>query len=555
MTGAEPRRCLVVWFPDWPVTAWRRTETNEAAEPLPLVEPAGSPPQGLDELDRGGLRPAGGSPQPRPTSAAHPAEAPVAILEAGRILACSPAARADGVAEGMRRREAQARCPELVLVPADPGRDDRVFATVLDRLELVAPGFQVVRAGLCAVPARGVARYYGGELPAAEVLLDVLVEIGLREARVGVADGLFTAEQAARLADPPDRVAIVPPGEAAAFLAPLPVTVLADEALTVLLRRLGVRTLGGFAALEPGAVLDRFGPPGARLHALSGGRDSRPLIARTPPPELIREASFEPPLELVDQVAFSVRSAADEFVAALGIHRLVCTELRVGCTDADGRISERVWLHPAAFDAAAVVDRVRWQLAGAEGLRGGITTVRLEPVAVDDAAHHEPGLFGAGVDERMHHALSRVQAMLGHQGVVTPVIAGGRWLAERQQLVPWGERVVLAASRTEPWPGSLPAPAPATVFPLRHPVAVLDATDAAVTVSERGEPSAAPVVLVEGARRRPIEAWAGPWPISERGWDAARSRTAHRFQIIDAEQTAWLLVLEQGTWWAEGRYD
>ena len=35
--------------------------------------------------------------------------APVAILEAGRILACSPAARADGVVEGMRRREAQAR--------------------------------------------------------------------------------------------------------------------------------------------------------------------------------------------------------------------------------------------------------------------------------------------------------------------------------------------------------------------------------------------------------------------------------------------------------------
>ena len=102
----------------------------------------------------------------------------------------------------------------------------------------------------------------------------------------------------------------------------------------------------------------------------------------------------------------------------------MCTELRVGCTDADGRLSERVWLHPAAFDAAAVVDRVRWQLAAADGLRGGIAGVRLEPVAVDDAAHHEPGLFGAGVDERMHHALSRVQAMLGHEGVVTPVIAG-----------------------------------------------------------------------------------------------------------------------------------
>lgn len=512
MAGPQPRRCLVVWFPDWPVTAWRRTETQAP-------------------------------------------EAAVAILETGRVLACSAAAHAEGVTEGMRRREAQARCPGLVVVASDPGRDERVFTTVLDHLERVAPGFQVVRAGLCAIPARGVARYYGGELPAAEVLLDVLVELGLPDARVGVADGLFTAEQAARLATPEEPAHLVPPGGAAGFLAPLSVSVLADDALAVLLRRLGVRTLGNFAALEPGAVRERFGAHGARLHALAGGRDSRPHLPRTPPPELIREASFEPPLELVDQVAFSVRAVVDEFVAALSTHRLVCTELRVGCTDADGRLSERVWLHPAAFDAAAVVDRVRWQLAAAEGLRGGIAGVRLEPVALDDAAHHEPGLFGAGVDERMHHALSRVQAMLGHEGVVTPVIAGGRWLAERQVLVPWGERAVTAATRAEPWPGSLPAPAPATVFPRPHPVAVLDARDAAVAVDDRDVLSAVPVLLVDGGRRRPIEAWAGPWPVSERGWDAVRGRRAHRFQVVDADQTAWLLVLEQGSWWAEGRYD
>ena len=532
MAGPEPRRCLVVWFPDWPVTAWSRVEAS-----------AGHASAG-DGTD-------GGSRSGDPDAVT----APVAVLEAGRVLACSATAQAEGVTEGMRRREAQARCPGLVLVPADHGRDDRIFATVLDRLEQVAPGFQLVRAGLCALPARGAARYYGGELPAAEVLLDVLVEAGIADARVGVADGLFTAEQAARLTEAAERARVVPPGGAAAFLAPLPVTVLADDALAVLLRRLGVRTLGNFAALEPAAVRERFGAHGARLHALAGGRDSRPHVPRTPPPELTREVGFEPPLELVDQIAFSVRADADAFVAALAAARLVCTELRVGCTDADGRVSERVWVHPAAFDAAAVVDRVRWQLAAAEGLRGGIAGVRLEPVALDDAAHHEPGLFGAGVDDRMHHALSRVQAMLGHEGVVTPVIAGGRWLAERQQLVPWGERVVPASSRAEPWPGSLPAPAPATVFPGRHPVAVLDTTDAAVAVDERDVLSAVPAVLVDGGRRRPIEAWAGPWPVAERGWDAARGRRAHRFQVVDADQTAWLLVLEQGSWWAEGRYD
>ena len=41
----------------------------------------------------------------------------------------------------------------------------------------------------------------------------------------------------------------------------------------------------------------------------------------------------------------------------------------------------------------------------------------------------------------------------------------------------------------------------------------------------------------------------------ERGWDAARARRAHRFQIVDEAQTAWLLVCEEGVWHAEGRYD
>ena len=43
--------------------------------------------------------------------------------------------------------------------------------------------------------------------------------------------------------------------------------------------------------------------------------------------------------------------------------------------------------------------------------------------------------------------------------------------------------------------------------------------------------------------------------IRDRGWDAARARRAHRFQIVDTEQVAWLLVCEEGGWTVEGRYD
>ncbi|MGZ4521424.1 MAG: Y-family DNA polymerase, partial [Mycobacteriaceae bacterium] len=42
-----------------------------------------------------------------------PADRPVAVVSANRVVACTAGARAEGVRRGLRRREAQGRCPEL----------------------------------------------------------------------------------------------------------------------------------------------------------------------------------------------------------------------------------------------------------------------------------------------------------------------------------------------------------------------------------------------------------------------------------------------------------
>ncbi|MEV8266972.1 DNA polymerase Y family protein [Microbacterium sp. NPDC076911] len=526
-------RTLVLWFPDWPVTAL----SLDGPDPMNL-------------------------------------ERPIAVVENNLVVACSAAARADGVKRGQRRRDAQARCPRLVVVASDAARDQRAFSPVVSSIEEQAPGVQIIRPGMCALRVRGPARYYGGEAEAAKVLQEALRERGLEGVRAGIADGPFTAEQAARLTRPADSTCIVLTGESAQFLAPLPVRVLGGMSelsaapratrgatatgtdLVGLLARLGVHTLGQFAAMSEDRVRERFGDRGLRLHALAGGSDSRAIEPRTPPPELHREVAFEPPLEIAEQVAFGMRITAEEFIGGIGAADLVCTELRVELLGDRGERSERVWLHPASFDAAAVVDRVRWQLGEDEGrLRSGVALVRISPEAVDAASHHRPAIFGTGPEERVHHALSRVQAMLGHRGVLIPAVGGGRWLAERQVLVPWGDRTVVTKERARPWPGSLPDPLPATVFPESHAVEVTSLGGYLVEVDERGTMSAVPGLLIEGRRKRAIAEWAGPWPVVERGWDAARTRRAHRFQVVDADGTGWLLVCDRGSWTAEARYD
>ena len=527
MSTVPPTRAIVVWLPDWPVAALTRSEARAAARAPEAADPG-----------------------------AAAIEQPIAIMHANRVVACSASARREGVRRGQRRRDAQGACPRLRLVPADPGRDERAFSPILSRIERLTPGVQPLRPGLFAVRARGPARYFGGEEPAASALLDELAACGIPDARAGVADGLFTAEQAARLMSPAS-IRVVPRGTSAAFLSPLTIAALNDDDLVALLARLGVQTLGEFAALELAAVRDRLGDHGARLHALAGGSDSRPVVPRVPPPELSREIEFEQPLEIADQVAFAVRTTADGVIAGLDEASLVCTEVRITLLDDRGGRSERTWLHPTCFDAVSLVDRVRWQLQATldgdvpfGGENGGVTLVRIEPEAVDDTSHHQPALIGQGPDERLHHAMSRVQAMLGHRGVVTPMLAGGRWLSERERRVPWGDAERPTHPRDLPWPGSLPQPLPSEVYRPRRPAVVIGGDGSPVAVDERGGVSAPPVAL-DGRR---VTAWAGPWPVIERQWDPSRARHAHRFQMVDADQTAWLLVLEDERWWVEGRY-
>ena len=524
-------RTMVVWIPDWPVTA--------AA-----------------------------------TAAGHPPDAPVAVLAKGRVLASSAAARAEGVRRGLRARDAQSRCPDLVVLKYDPVIDARAFDPVIGCLEALTPGIQVIRPGMCALKARGPSRFYGSEPAAAAKLLDRLETFDVPGGRVGVADGPFAAEQAARASSAVTRVLVIPGGGSAEFLAPLTVDTLEQPTLTDLLRRLGLRSLGAFAALSPTEVLTRFGPDGAFAHRLARGEDDRPVVARQAPPELARKLDFEPPVDRVDQVAFTVRAVADELIGQLTTLGLVCTTLRVEVGTESGRMHEREWLHPRWFSPADLVDRVRWQLQGSgtatSELTSPVVRIRLIPQQVDPVGAHVDGLWGGGPDERIHRALSRVQSMLGHGGVASVVIGGGRGFLERQTLVPWGDRPVPANPPELPWPGAIsgtanrwPTPAPSTVYPTPQPAMVLAADGRQVTVSARGVLSGEPAAfrfepapqVADSNKLHPVTAWAGPWPVEERWWDEEAENRLARFQLVGADGRAWLFAVRNTHWWAEASYD
>ena len=154
------------------------------------------------------------------------------------------------------------------------------------------------------------------------------------------------------------------------------------------------------------------------------------------------------------------------------------------------------------------VSRFRGRGFDGAALTSGVARVRISPDAVDAVGAHERGLWGTGPDEGVHSGLSRVQSMVGHTGVLTATSSGGRMPAERQVVIPWGDRPIVARDPGHPWPGALPPPAPATVYELRRQIAVHDARGRAVTVDDRGRLSAPPAAMVsQTGSRRGLTAW------------------------------------------------
>jgi protein ImuB len=295
----------------------------------------------------------------------------------------------------------------------------------------------------------------------------------------------------------------------------------------------------------------------------------------------VARIELDPPAERVDQAAFAAKRLADDLHADLQQRGLACTRVAVVAETEHGERRERLWRHEGTLGAAAIADRVRWQLDGwlhgGPAIRptSGIAVLALVPDEVVPATGRQLGFWGGQTEaaERATRALARVQGMLGPGAVTVPEVAGGRHPDELVDLVPaetvdLGRRGVTAApvagpgrdqpggEGPAPWPGRLPSPSPALVPTERVPVEVVDRDAEPVGVSGRGLTTHAPAWLSRrGDRWLAVEAWAGPWPVDERWWDAAAHRRRARFQVLTEDGRAHLLVVEAGRWWLEATYD
>jgi protein ImuB len=429
-----------------------------------------------------------------------------------------------------------------------------------------SPRVAAAGPGLCRADARGWERR-GGEVALARALREAASAAGLAVTGVGIADVPVAADAAALLAaGREERVAIVPPGRAARFLAPLPLAVLPlPPELLETLRALGLRRAGDLASRSREELEARFGPEGLRAHRLACGEDGRPLRALRPddPPEA--ELELEPPVASLEPLLFVLRHllarvCADLATAGRGAARLA---LDMVLEDGTRRTASIVPARPTRRDGL-LHDLCRAALERATDGEGRLPApvaglaVRVSRVAALDARQGD--LFRAEWRDPMAAAgvLSRLRARLGEEAVVWPAPRPDARPETRNAWRPVEMRDAAVRERS---------PAAGTVA-AAGPVATGEAEDGALpgTLRLLPEPepvrvrteAGRPVELRDGTGCREVAAAEGPERLSGDWWKDPWRREYFRLCTAEGELLwAFREVRRDGAlrWWLHGWWD
>jgi protein ImuB len=354
---------------------------------------------------------------------------------AGRALAVAPstgaeqrvgevsgAAEALGVRCGMALGEALARCPDLVLVPANPVRAAEVWERTLLALESIGAAVEPAHAGLAYFETDGLRGLYGGDGAAIAAARRALE----RPARIGAGPTRFCA-LAGALAVRSRRPLMLEGRQARRWLAGRPIGLLGfreqTAALLPALTRLGIRTLGDLERLGRPALTDRFGVSGALAYRLACGEDD-PLRPRHP------EEHLEESMEVGDASS----GTALRRVLGVLVDRLLARPERRGRTLravilsaqllAGGGWRERVVLRQAQCDPERIWLALSLRLQGLPGPAAslGLSVERFGPPIGDQGALFERDPARPAVRAlRLREAVAQMRAVAGQDAALRAV--------------------------------------------------------------------------------------------------------------------------------------
>lgn len=244
----------------------------------------------------------------------------------GVVASCSYPARRYGVHSAMPMAQALRRCPDLVVVRHHFDLYRGASRQVMARLNDVTPLIEQISIDEAFLDVTGLPN--AGEPLARQLQAAIRDELGL-PCSFGVATNKLVAKIANNIGKdsapkdgPPYAITVVPPGDEAAFLAPLPVRELwgIGPKTAERLYSMGIRTIGDIARRSDDEMTRLFGRHGADLVARARGIDKRPVETERDAKSISKETTFAQDVrdeatlhrtlsELADGVGYRLRKA------------------------------------------------------------------------------------------------------------------------------------------------------------------------------------------------------------------------------------------------------
>jgi DNA polymerase-4 len=200
----------------------------------------------------------------------------------GVVLTASYEARPYGVGSAMPMAKARRMCPTAVIIPPRFDRYQEVSKTIMGVFADFSPDVEALSLDEAFLDMTGSEQLFGDPES-----IGRRVKAAIREATGGLTAsvGLSATKYVAKVASgcrKPDGLTVVPPEEAKAWLAPLPVAWLwgAGPKTQARLHHLGLQTIGEVAKADPQFLSAKLGSAGVHFHTLAQAEDPRPVIGR-----------------------------------------------------------------------------------------------------------------------------------------------------------------------------------------------------------------------------------------------------------------------------------
>lgn len=236
----------------------------------------------------------------------------------GVVSSCSYAARKFGVHSAMPMARALSLCPELIVIHHRHGLYGEYSHKVMDILRYYTPFFQQVSVDEAFLDVSDLPQPAGAIAREIQARVDSEVQL---PCSLGVATNKLVAKVAndygksqVKSGQAPRQITIVPPGEEAAFLAPLDIQALwgIGPKTSQKLHGQGIHTIGQLAALSIAELQAYFGNNALEMHARALGIDPSAVHSEREVKSVSNEVTFASDTVDGEALKRTLRALADK---------------------------------------------------------------------------------------------------------------------------------------------------------------------------------------------------------------------------------------------------